>query len=571
MRKGIVGALSFGALVLVPSFAEASSHREAPFISKNPKVDGTDFYAFESYESGHAGMVTLIANYQPLEDAYAGPNYFAMDPNALYEILIDNNGDGVEDLTFQFQFQEALAGTNSAGLSLPIGGDAGMMVAVPFYNVGLIPNASNSGNSGSLNVLETYTVGLVRGPRRGSSATPIANPIFGAGNVFTKPADNVGAKSFDTTSNPLGAGAPSPPAASGYAAYANNFIYSSVAIPGCGANDASTAQIFVGQRAESFAANLGPVFDLVDAPAGVITGGLTQNCLGTTGKPCYALVPNPIGAKNVTTIAIELPADCITESASQPVIGAWSTASVRQVRVINPAATYALPSYEGGAWTQVSRVGNPLVNELIIGLPDKDRFNGSEPVNDATATGFANYLQYPTLPAVMDLIFGSDFQPTTFPRTDLVTAFFLGLPGVNAFVAGDGGTGGAVVPAEYIHLNTNMEAAAGNPVTPAGSQNRLGAALCVVQGSFAASTLTPYAPLTSCDPFGFPNGRRPIDDVVDLALDVVEGYLMPSGNPAYSGTNAVYFTDGVDQAATPFQVSFPYLSTPTEGANGDGT
>ena len=89
--------------------ALASSHREAPFVTENPKVDGTDFYMFRSYESGREEFVTLIANYYPLQDAFGGPNYFSMDPDAVYEIHIDNNGDAEEDITFQFRFSNALS------------------------------------------------------------------------------------------------------------------------------------------------------------------------------------------------------------------------------------------------------------------------------------------------------------------------------------------------------------------------------------------------------------------------------------------------------------------------------
>jgi hypothetical protein len=555
--RTIIGVLSFGALVAVPQLAEASSHREAPFVSKNPKVDGTDYYAFESYETGRTGFVTLIANYQPLQDAYGAPNYFGLDTDALYEIEIDNNGDGVEDLTFQFQFSTELGGTNNTGFALNIGPmGATKSVPVSFYNVGLIPNMGNTANSANLNVIETYTVNLVEGPRRTGTVKPIANPA--GGMTFTKPADNVGAKSFNVS------GAATP--VNAYAQYANNFIYKNVVIPGCSAADANEAKIFVGQRAESFAVNLGPTFDLIDAPASIVTGGGV--------KANYAAVPNPIAAKNVTTIAIEVPRDCITESATQPVIGTWTTAAVHQARIINPAATYKQPSYEGGAWTEVSRLGNPLVNEVVIGIPDKDSWNSTEPSNDVA--NFGTYVEYPTLPAIIDIIFGTDFQPTVFPRTDLVAAFLTGLSPVNSFPAAvDGGP--KVIPAETIHLNTNTEGLLASlnitgklPTAPA-SQNRLGAALCTSKGAIAPSTLTPYAPLTSCDPFGFPNGRRPIDDVVDLALDVVEGFLLPSGNPAYSGANAVFFTDGVDQAATTFLPTFPYLNTPTQGANGNGT
>ncbi len=115
-------------LGLVP--AQASSHREAPAITGTPKVDGTDFYMFNSYEPGRSGFVTLLANYIPLQDAYGGPNYFALDPDALYRILIDNTGDGVEDVTFQFHCGQSLA-----DIKLPVGGK---QVSVPLINVGPI-------------------------------------------------------------------------------------------------------------------------------------------------------------------------------------------------------------------------------------------------------------------------------------------------------------------------------------------------------------------------------------------------------------------------------------------------
>ena len=98
-----VAAAALATLAAMP--VQASSHREAPSITGSPKVDGTDFYLFSSYEAGRSGFVTLIANYQPLQDPYGGPNYFKLDPNALYEIHIDNNGDAREDITFQFQFK----------------------------------------------------------------------------------------------------------------------------------------------------------------------------------------------------------------------------------------------------------------------------------------------------------------------------------------------------------------------------------------------------------------------------------------------------------------------------------
>src|SRR5262249_24243756 len=121
LRDRLLGGAMAFATLLTPNVVDASSHREAPFITKNPKVDGTDFYMFNRYEASRAGYVTLIANYLPLQDSYGGPNYFTLDPDAIYEIHIDNTGDGIEDLTFEFDFDQNLA-SNGTGFELPIGG-----------------------------------------------------------------------------------------------------------------------------------------------------------------------------------------------------------------------------------------------------------------------------------------------------------------------------------------------------------------------------------------------------------------------------------------------------------------
>jgi hypothetical protein len=509
-------ALSVGAVLAVPAIAAASSHREAPFVTKNPKVDGTDFYMFNSYESGRTGFVTIVADYLPLQDAYGGPNYFELDPDALYEISIDNDGDCVENLTFQFQFQHAL-GSGGNGLSLNIGpADGGAVsVPVPLINIGAPTTA------GDLNVQETYSVNLVTGNRRTGTAAPVTAHGTGAA-TFTKPVDYIGVKSFPSSS---------------YAAYAAQYIYD-IDIPNC----STQGRVFVGQRAEPFAVNLGPTFDLIDAPPAVVTG--------TMGPQ---VVPNPLAKKNITSIELEVPASCITGGSSNTIVAGWSTASVRQARVVNPGATYTVPSKEGGAWTQVSRLGAPLVNEVVIGLPDKDHFNASSPVDDGQ---FAKYVTNPTLPALIEILFGAGLQPQVFPRADLVEAFLTGVPGVNQFKTGP--DGGAPAVCETLRLNTAIAA------TPAATQSYLGAALCVPYGVVTLGN-------TGCDPAGFPNGRRPGDDVVDIALDVMMGYLLPKGSAAAYATTPTLFTDGVQQLASQFTSAFPYLQTPTPGANGDGT
>ena len=558
--RNALWALSVGALLAVPAVAQASSHREAPFVTKNPKVDGTDFYMVDSYDPNDTGMVTLIANYLPLQDAYGGPNYFSMDDQALYEIMIDEDGDCVEDLTFQFQFTNTL---NNSGNGLSLAISDGGAIPVPLLNLG--PPSTMTGNypTATLNVQETYTVGVVKGPRRASAAMPVTNHS-GGGMTFVKPTDNIGYKTFGETSVDSTAK---------YAAYANQYVYS-VDIPGC----ATPAKLFVGQRGEPFAVNLGPTFDLVDAPAGVVTNGGVAN-------GGYQAVPNPLVKKNVTALELDIPATCLTLDANHPVIAGWTSASVRQARVINPKASYPLPAKEGGAWAQVSRLGSPLVNELVIGLPDKDLWNTSYPTNDGA--NFLKYVAYPTLPTLIEAVFNNPgLAPTTYPRTDLEAVFLTGLPGATALTAADGG---APAACEMLRLNTGLsKAVAGNPnsngawATPIANQSRFGAAFCAFQ-----SNLTPTA--AACDLSGFPNGRRPIDDIVDVALDAVEGFLLPASDmaPAYTGTHAnapVYFTDGVDQACTmplssqtqncapvQFLPTFPYLPVPNQGAHGDGT
>jgi len=519
------------ALAAMPLCVFASSHREAPNITRLPTLDGTDLYMFNSYEAGRAGYVTILANYIPLQDPYGGPNYFALDPAGLYEIKIDNNGDAVEDLTFQFQFTNTL-GNDNAGIALPIGpAGATKSVAVPLKNVGTI-SASSSAN---LNFNETYTLTLVTGPARSGVATPVTNAA-NASTTFTRPMDYIGQKSFASDA--------------AYAAYAAQYIYN-ITIPGCG----SPGRVFVGQRKEGFVANLGEIFDLVNF---VPIEGDNDPAYNPTGTPFPGGITqsannNVLAGKNITTLALELPASCL-KGKGNGVIGAWTTASTRQVRVFNENATFAKPEVNGGAWTQVSRLGMPLVNEVVIGIPDKDHFNSSAPQNDAQ---FATYVTNPTLPALLNVLFLApvnetlktsltNLAPNNFPRNDLVAAFLTGFVGLNQQ--------STVTASEMLRLNTGVAA------TPAASQKTLG----VAAGDLA----------------GFPNGRRPGDDVVDIALRVVMGalcYPLPIGangaptnlglcTPANAPVGNVPFTDGAPTSALDFDQTFPYLKTPVPGS-----
>jgi hypothetical protein len=528
-------------LIAISGAALASSHREAPFITTSPKVDGTDFYMFRSYEGitpsgtgGRSDYVTMIANYQPLQSPYGGPNYFSMDPNALYEIHLDNNGDAKEDITFQFRFTNKLN-----NVKLPIGT---ANVAIPLIQAGTVSAVTDP----NLNLNETYSVAIVRGDRRkgGSQALTKAS---GGSTTFEKPVDYIGSKTLGD--------------AAAYETYAQKHVHA-IKVPGCPAGK-DTGYVFVGQRQEGFAVNLGTVFDLVNAPASFLLDPANKDAAGQGGK-------HIIQKSNVTSIALEVHKDCLT-AGTDPVIGGWTTASMRQARLLNgnPASGHQVSEKVGGAWVQVSRLGNPLVNELVIGLPDKDKFNSSKPQND---TQFLTYVTNPTLPALLGLVLTGDaagVAPTNLPRTDLATVFLTGIAGVNKPVT--------ATPSEVLRLNTAV-----TPVQFA-DQNRLGVAGEVLRVGGTANLSM------AKDLAGFPNGRRPKDDVVDIALVAVLGGLcvingdnnslglngvpgVPSLTSACKassvplGGSSANIHDAVDQATVPFLTRFPYLNTPNAGS-----
>lgn len=492
MSKLNRGALPACLLAVAATGALASSHRESPALTGMPKVDATDLYMFRSYESGRQDYVTILANYMPFQDPQGGPNYYMFDSDALYEIHVDNNGDAKEDISFQFRFQNT-----SKGTPLTVGGK---QVKIPL----VINGPVNGVNPASLLVRETYSMDVTRGDRRGGTRASAVNAA-GGGTSFDKPVDNIGDKTFGGVQ--------------GYAAYAAQHVYT-VNVPGCNA----PGRVFVGQRKEPFYIAVGKSFDLFNLdPLGPESGGNN----------------NDLEGKNVSTIAMELPIACLTNG-SDPVIGAFTTASVRQARLAdgNPPSGIGRSTKAGGAWTQVSRLGMPLVNELVIGLDDKDRFNASKPRDDAK---FLDYVTNPTLPALIQTLFPSAVAPTKFPRNDLVAAFLTGIAGVNRPQN--------VVPSEMLRLNTSI------PPTAAGSQNPLGVA--------------------GGDTAGFPNGRRPADDTVDVSLRVAMGALCvltgtgdtlqvgcaPSDAPA----GGLALTDGVRKTAANYGASFPYLTTPIPG------
>ena len=469
-----------------------ASHREAPLISRDPTADGTDFYMFRSYEPGREDFVTLIANYLPLQDPYGGPNYFPLDPDVLYNIHIDNDGDAVEDLTFRFRFN-----TQFRNQFLPIGPRT---IFIPIINRGPI----FPGNDSNLNVIETYTLELVEGDSRPADAiiAAVSDTMTGAVN-FQKPVDNIGEKSIPD-----------------YAAYAQTFIHN-VTFPG-----GAQGRVFVGQRKDPFVVNLGDIFDLVNIADPVGPNDADNDDLA---------------GKNVTAMVLEVPISYLT-GGSEPVIGGWTTAErpaptgngadITGDGTVDHKDILALAGQYGGApitdtllHKPVSRLGNPLVNELLVGLPDKDAFNRSHPTAD---TQFQKYFEYPVLPQHLAFLFPIQ-APTLLPRQDLLNVYMLGLPGVNQPQSG--------VAAEMLRLNTTTTPTAGD------QQNPLG----VLGG----------------DDAGYPNGRRPGDDVVDISLRVAMGALL---SPSQAPSGQEPFTDGAYVDASRFNGAFPYLATPIAGS-----
>jgi len=471
----------------------SSSHSEAPESSNNPVSDINDFYGFRSYETGRDGYTSLISTWIPRHPPFGGPNYYALDPDFYYYHLVDTTGEGRADITFQFQIINELA-QGGRGFSLFVGKK--QTVYIPLKALGPITAGDNS----ALNFLEYYRINILN--QNGVSG-PITNSADGT-DFFVKPWDNVGGKTFPD-----------------YSSYAKQYIYN-IDIPGC----ATGGKVFVGQRADPFSINIGKIFDLINIVP--IDGSGTNPFPGgvTNSKD-----KNVIRWMNVVAFALEVPTSCLI-GAGNNVIGVWG----------------ASRSVVGNR--QKSRLGNPLINELFIGLPEKDKWNRRKPAQD----GLLNrYISFPTFPAIVNALFldavnsalGTNFKnlaPTNFPRKDLEAVFLTGIAGLNQLAQPGELRGGFV---EYLRLNTST------PVTAIAAQNTFG----VVGGDSA----------------GYPNGRRPGDDVIDIALRAAMGALcyLP-GDPYCKAADAVVgqaaFIDGAPVSAADFLSVFPYLNDPTPGS-----
>ncbi len=500
----------FLAGVAIAPFAGASSHREAPLISKDPTADNTDVYAFVSPDK--PDTVTLIANYIPFEDPAGGPNFYEFDPSVLYAMHVDNDGDGTSDIDYEFRFETRLRNPDTF-----------------LYNTGPITSLDDP----DWNLPQVYSVTRVEGRpggRRGADDDSIEERGRGgrrretlASNLPTPPV-NIGPRSTPD-----------------YEALAATAVRS---LPGA-------RTVFAGQRDDPFFVDVGSTFDLL--------GLRPFNSAQRITPPTTAGGIDALGGFNVHTIALQVPITDLTRDHATPsgpndpraVIGVYASASRQRVRVLNEDAH----DRNNGPFVQVSRLGNPLINEVIIPLGKKDFWNRQDSASDSQ---FVEEYRTPELPGLVNALYPALPDASTSGREDLVAILLTGvkipsgkIPGVeNLTFTGD-------TKADLLRLNLAIAPAATGSSTDArrtgGSRtSRLG----VLEGDLA----------------GFPNGRRLADDVVDIELRVLaEGYgpILNAvlGLPDRSPNNTL--GDGVDRNDRPFLGTFPYVATPHQGYEHD--
>jgi len=470
-----------------------SSHREAPEISKDPVADSTDVYAFVCPD--HPDHVTLIANYVPLQAPDGGPNFYEFGDDVLYAINIDNDGDGNVDISYQFQFTSQITNPNTF-----------------LYNTGPITSLT----SASWVRRQTYSVTRVDEDGPHVLATNVPCPPCNIGPLSTP--NYVGLANAAVTQLDDG------------------------------------MKVFAGQRAEGFYVDLGAVFDLGDLRP--FEQDHNKFGLSNTGLGKMAAGVNSTAGVNVHTIAIQVEINELSADGHHPTsvtdpnatIGVWTTASRQKARIFEGQPGVNVNS---GPWTQVSRLGNPLVNEVLIPMASKDYWNSQTPFGDSQ---FASHVSTPELAGLLPVLYPgvfpnlATFNKTNTPRADLLAILLTGIP-----------TG--VVP---------------------GFQNFTGARqadMLRLNMAIPASTSPSNLGLIGGDPAGFPNGRRVFDDVATIELRAIAGATLPLVDKTYkpdsaavansTGAISMGLTSGPSDltamGAENYLPNCPYLGVPTSG------
>jgi hypothetical protein len=467
MRKPLKGtrgwlllAAAVAASAIAVPLAISSSHREAPNIMLDPSADNTDVYAWTAPAAESA--LTIASNWIPGEVPANGPNFFRFDDRARYYNNIDNNGDGVADIRYRFTFDTEIRNPNSFLYAGPgtTGFEDPKLNLIQRYDV----------------VRETYNgKGKLTQTRKVGNDLPVAPP-------------NIGPKTFPNYENFVGA--------------ATRTLKDGT-------------KLFVGSRDDPFYVDLGATFDAINVRVGTGNeGGGKDDFSGYSTSTTVMQVPERLVTRDGKPVA--------SADAKNAVVGVWSSTERRRLEVTNADFDARSKAKNGGKrnrWVQVSRLGNPLVNEVVIPLGMKDKFNRTTPDRDAELYG--KFVTEPELAKVLNALFSVNAPETD--RTDIVQAVLQGIPGLNEHKGKFAGT-----PVDTLKLNLG--------VPPTDSPDRFG----VIGGDNA----------------GYPNGRRPEDDVVDIDLQVIAGILVD---------NAVPVGDGVDENDKPFLTEFPYLAAPDSG------
>jgi Domain of unknown function (DUF4331) len=474
MKKlNLIAALAMSLFMLASSSLFASSHREAPITALDRSADVTDWYAFVSYDN--PDNVTFILNVDPLLEPANGPNYFPFDPSVLYEMHVDNDQDGRDDVTFQFRFNTEIRDPKLfTGF---VGGIAGIPP---------ITSLSGTGSEG-LSLRQTYSVTMVK---NGKSIS------LNDGKTLYAVPSNVGPLTMPN--------------------YQELFTQ--------GINSLGNGiTVWAGTADDPFFIDLGAFFDSVNFRSGV--GPVLSPAIDADNTHNYA--PDAVGGYNVNSIVLEVPIKMLTVDGKihpatdkQAVIGTYGSTARHEMTVRRSPN----PDKNSGTFQQVNREGNSLINEAIIGTGCKDRFSMDDPKNDSQ---FANFVLEPVAAGVLSSL-GVPVPPN--PRTDLLLLVQYQPPICPGCKAKDAGP-----VADLLRLNTGI------PPTPVGSQKRLG----FIAGDVA----------------GYPNGRRPIDDVFDISLRAIEGILVDSTKFGLA------LGDGVNTKTEGFNNSFPYVMPANSGRN----
>lgn len=487
--------LSTALILALSGPAFAANHREAPITALDHKADITDVYAFRSYDGDPTPKVTLIVGVDPLLEPANGPNWFPFDPDILYELKIDNNHDAREDIGFEFRFttEQRLPNLFQVYAGVPGGAAAPANSPAPVpQGTPIVPDRIDSFDDAGLGQIQRYSVTLVKYNAAGKATS---RTVLASG-LPAVPA-NVGPRTMD------------------YSALYAAGIHS---LPDGG-------KAFAGTTDDAFWIDLGGAFDTFNTHIFPVLSDSQE-----AAQENFA--PDTVSGYAVNHIAIEVPVAMLTrtgkvEPANAPAatLGIWATTSRPQVTVRRSP----LRSANSGAWRQVQRMGNPLINELLVGTGSKDRFSMDQPRNDSQ---FANFFLDPAIARVINALTAGAVAIPAPPRTDLLPVVTYAPP-----IAAPGTPPGPV--ADLLRLNTGVAP------TPPEAAKRMG--------------------LLAGDPAGFPNGRRVFDDVTDSALRLVVGGVLAAPFPGFDSAIGGMLGDGVNVNDAPYKTSFPYVGEAPSG------